>query len=125
MTDFNNWLDDILANVLPESIEAICFNLYEDGADQWSIEFVGAGSFDEDDPDWACDEVFALRDTPLVLERTVKWNEFLSEAQQLITDYLKNGRYADKLTQYKAVATGFVDGDLTVLYKKTEPHSGR
>ena len=116
MTAFHDWLDGILHNELSEEIKAVCFNLYEDG-DKWSIEFVGAGSFDENDPDWACDEVLALRDTPFTLERAVKWNEFLEEAEQLIEDYLQNEAYANKLKRYKAVAVGFVDGDLSILYR--------
>ena len=116
MTEFHIWLDDILQDELSEEIKAVCFNLYEDVGDKWSIEFVGAGSFDENDPDWACDEVLALRDTPFTLERAVKWDEFLEEAEQLIADYLQNGEHADKLKRYKAVAVGFVDGDLSILY---------
>jgi len=117
MTEFHIWLDDILQDELSEEIKAVCFNLYEDVGDKWSIEFVGAGSFDENDPDWACDEVLALRDAPFTLERAVKWDEFLEEAEQLIEDYLQNGAYANKLKRYKAVAVGFVDGDLSILYR--------
>lgn len=116
MTEFHSWLDSVLANELPEEIEAVCFNLYENGGDKWSIEFVGAGSYEEEDPDWACDEVLALRDEPFTLERAVEWSAFLEEAEQLIGDYLRNGAYADKLKRYKAVAVGFVDGDLSILY---------
>ena len=37
------------------------FNIYEDGGNTFSIELIGAGSFDKGNSDWACDEVFTNR----------------------------------------------------------------
>ena len=46
---------------LPDGIEAFCFNIYEDGGNTFSIELIGAGSFDKGNSDWVCDEVFTNR----------------------------------------------------------------
>ena len=66
--DFFEWLDLILKNELNSEIKAINFNLYEDTDNKWSIELVGTFSFDRDNDDWACDEVFAflasIKDAP-------------------------------------------------------------
>ena len=66
--DFFEWLDLILKNELNSEIKAINFNLYEDTDNKWSVELVGTFSFDKDNDDWACDEVFTTRDQPFVIE---------------------------------------------------------
>ena len=115
---FETWLDDILKEKFSNDIKAVNFNLYEDENDKWSIELVGTSSFDENDDDWACDEVFTTRDNPYVLEMKGDWENIQKIFTDKIIDYLKKGKYADKLKQYKAVAIGFVDGDLNIIYKK-------
>lgn len=115
---FEIWLDDILKEKLSDDIKAINFNLYEDDSDKWSIELVGTSSFDENNDDWACDEVFTTRDNPYVLEMKSDWENVQKIYTDKIMDYLANGKYAHKLKQYKAVAIGFVDGDLNIIYKK-------
>jgi hypothetical protein len=62
----STWLDEVFSRTAPEGIVSVCFNLYEDGDDSWSMEVVGCSSFDSNDPDWACDEVtdFGTRDEP-------------------------------------------------------------
>ena len=36
---------------------------------------------------------------------------------QDIKDYIRNGKYSDKFTKYAAIGIGFVDGDLSILYR--------
>ena len=116
--EFNIWIDKVFEQELPESIKAICFNLYDDGNNKWSVELVGAASFDEKNPDWACDEVFTTRNNPFVIEKESDWNIILDLFTNKINDYLKNGKHSDKLKNYLAIGIGFVDGDLDILYKK-------
>jgi shikimate kinase len=47
-----------------------------------------------------------------------EWEECLDAVEKFITDYLKKGKYADKLKKSEAVAFGFVDGDSDILYRK-------
>lgn len=117
---FQNWLNTILSVDLPEKVEAINFNLYEDVGNVWSIELVGAGSFDEEDEDWACDEVFTTRDDPFTIRYKGSWEEVEDIFTGYIRQYLENGKLAERLKWYKAVAVGFVDGNITVLYKSDE-----
>lgn len=118
MTDFESWIDNVLEQELSEEIQAICFNIYDDGDGIWSVEFVGAGSFDENDDEWPCDEVFTNREEPYIIEEETEWNDILNRVIDSLLEYLESGKYADKLKCYRAVATGFVDGDLVELYKK-------
>ena len=101
-----------------DNIVAINFNLYEDENDKWSIELVGTSSFDENDDDWACDEVFTTRDNPYVLEMKSDWKSIQGIFIDKINNDLDKGKYAEKLKHYKAVAIGCVDGDLSIIYKK-------
>lgn len=115
---FEKWLDEILSNDMPEEVEAVNFNLYEQGNDSWSIELIAAASFEENDEDWACDEVFDTRDMPFDISYDGNWEEVLELFSGFVCDYLKKGSYAEKLKKFKAVAIGFVDGDINVLYQR-------
>lgn len=116
--NFTEWLDDILSKELSPDITAINFNLYEDTDNQWSIEFVGAGSFDADNSDWACDEIFVTRDNPFTWTEETAWETILSKSVNEIQTYLETGDYAGKLKAYKGIGAGFVDGDITIIYQK-------
>ena len=116
--DFFVWLDSILKDELNNEVKAINFNLYEGADNKWSIELVGTFSFDKDDEDWACDEVFATRDNPFVIECESDWKSMETVFIGLVNEYLSSGKYANKLKGYLAVGIGFVDGDLHILYEK-------
>ena len=112
---FEEWVDKSLSTELPEGIEAFCFNLYEDVGNNWSVEIIGASSFDENDEDWACDEIFDTRMTPLVWNSDKSWEDILSSTTAILKDYLEKGKYAPLLRSKKGVGIGFVDGDLVLL----------
>lgn len=113
---FAKWLDGFMDYGF-EEVVALNFNLYEDGDAKWSVELVGTASFDEDDDDWACDEVFSNRETPLVWEENADWETILSKVQEFIRRYLEHGEYSDLMKEIQAVAVGFVDGDLEIVYR--------
>ena len=116
--DFFEWLDLILKNELNSEIKAINFNLYEDTDNKWSVELVGTFSFDKDNDDWACDEVFTTRDHPFVIECESDWELVETFFVGLVNEYLSSGKYAGKLKEYQAIGIGFVDGDLHILYAR-------
>lgn len=118
MESFEEWLDFILGMPLPDDIAAVNFNLYEHEASQWSIEFAGTESFDADDSDWACEEVFVTREAPYVWVEDAGWEQIHAGMSRRLLEYLKHGRYADKLKAYAGVGIGFVDGDISILYQK-------
>ena len=116
--DFFEWLDLLLKNELSSEIKAIIFNLYEDTDNKWSIELVGTFSFNKDNDDWACDEVFATRDNPFMIERESDWKSMEEFFVGLVNEYLSFGKYAGKIKEYQAIGIGFVDGDLHILYER-------
>ena len=112
---FSKWLDGFLDHGMTDVV-ALNFNLYEDGDDRWSIEVVGTADFDEEDDDWACDAILSY-DKKMAWKESSEWETILEEAQELIRMYLERGEYSDLMKEYKAVAVGFVDGDLEIVYR--------
>lgn len=111
------WIDESLAQGIPEDVVSVCFNIYEDGDNIWSMELVGCSSFDPDDDDWACDEVsdFGTRNNPFSWSFEGDWEAVISDMVAKLTKYLESDGSADKLTKLEGVAVGFVDGDLIIL----------
>ena len=116
----SKWLDSSLAQKIPDEVMAFCFNLYDDGNGRWSMELIGAGSFDLDDSDWPCEEVtdFMTRESPFVWNSSSKWDVVLNEMADVLKKYLQHGKYADLLKSKSGVGIGFVDGDIEVLFNR-------
>ena len=117
MSGFVKWLNQVLDNKFPENMVAINFNLYEDGNNQWSVELIGTSRFDVEDDDWACDEVFSTRDNPYVFSRIGKWNDILDEVSSWLSEYLHSESAAFKMKVCQGIGIGFVDGDISILYR--------
>ncbi len=115
---FADWLDNVLAEGLPDEAAALNFNIYEESGDGWSVQLIASSYFDEDDEDWACDEVFTTGEDVFRWEENAKWSQILETVKKLISDYLENGSRSTVLKQYEAVACGFVDGDIHIIYQK-------
>lgn len=117
-TDFENWLNRILEENIPIKGAAVNFNLYEEEDNNWSIQLISASYFDEDDPDWCCEEVFTTGEDLFSWQQDSGWEKIFKTSCDLIRRYLKEGKYSAEFKKYQAVAVGFVDGDLEILYKK-------
>lgn len=119
--EIQKWIDNLDLESIPEDVVAFCFNLY-DGCDNehWSMELIGADSYDPEDSDWACGEVcdFESRDPELKWTKHADWEAVLSETASALRAYLEKGKYAAVLKAKTAVAVGFVDGDLEILFSK-------
>jgi len=118
------WLNNILRQDIPEEVVGLNFNLYEDfasdGTKRWSMELIGTHSFDEENEDWACDEVcdFGTREAPFCWKENAEWEAILDKAVQVLKKYLSESIFAGKLKQYDGVGVGFVDGNIEILYVK-------
>ena len=118
--NLETWINNILVQDIPANVVAFCFNLYEDIDNTWSMELVGTESFDEEDSDWACDEVtdFGTRDNPIAWHKEATWEEILEEVIGVLKVYLDSGIYANILKDSAGIGVGFVDGDIEILYAK-------
>ena len=120
---FEEWLANSLNACLPKEIKAFSFNLFEPAFNEgikFGIELVGTGKFDENDQDWACDEIWEPIERTLFIPEsysTLEWEVCLVKMKTLIENVLKsNSDIAEKLEQKEAVGIGFVNGDLQLIY---------
>lgn len=110
---FVDWLSKIFAGGLPDGIVAFCFNLYEsEDENQFDVQLVGCPEFDEENEDWACNEVFSTGEDLFPL-RADDWEDALRVFSDLLDQTLKEKRF-DSVFGAKHIAFGFVDGDLTL-----------
>ena len=121
--EFVNWLDNILENNdMPDETVSFCFNLYEESVEDsvYAVQLVACEAFDENDPDWACEECWSSEEDIFCVELSDEAEKDWKAAQKLITgwvkEYLGNGKYADILTS-KPVGIGFVDGDVEIIHR--------
>jgi len=134
---FSAWLDRHLSKTLPDGIVAINFNLYDgillndndepkESSETYDIELVGCITFDENDEDWACHEVFNTREDLFFIPKELVphsddipfWEKELPFLTALVTRYLNEGQYADRLKSFTAVGMGHVNGNLEILHLK-------
>ena len=97
---------------LPNDIVALNFNISE----PYELELIGSSWYDDEDPDWACDDDFVPDDCFLPLDEIpeeVHWEQVLS----MITEILKEivAENSIKLFNVQHIAVGFVDGDLEIV----------
>lgn len=119
---FFAWIDGAVCQAPRADVVAFCFNLYE-ATDSFHVQLVGSSRFDQDDRDWACDEVYTTGEDVFVLPHSVassEWTEGFDVAKRWISEYLRCGPHAALLRSACAVAVGFVDGDITILHPGNE-----
>ncbi|MBR0342770.1 MAG: hypothetical protein IJH64_11100 [Oscillospiraceae bacterium] len=119
-SEIESWLDNVLNTEIPDDTKGFIFNLYDDGDDNWSMEVVATSRFDENDPDWGCDEIddFGTRDEPFSWEEQAGWETIQDKCSEIIAEYLSNGEYSGVLKKAEGVGVGFVDGDLEIIYTR-------
>lgn len=120
---FAEWLDNLLEQDMPENTKAYNFNLYEEEDETYGIQLIASDEFDENDGgEWACSEVYSSEEDVFYIDHSDEKNADRQRGMDficgLIYEYLENGKYSDKLKNVIAVGTGFVDGDIAVLFKK-------
>ena len=123
-TTFMSWLTAALDSPIGKEVKAFAFNLYEPSGDpnvKFGIELIGAGIFDEDDSDWACEEVWEPEtgglDIPVAYSSR-HWESCLAKVKALVARLLnEDSEVATKLKAVQGIGIGFVDGDLEVVWK--------
>lgn len=117
---FENWLNGVLAqNTMPNEVVAVNFNIYDGANATYDVELIGAPGFDENDDDWACEELFtsSLFQLPTGQE-TEGWEDGFLDIIEMVQEYLENGQFKRALKDHAAVGVGHVNGAIEVVYKK-------
>jgi hypothetical protein len=120
---FHQWLSECLSKPVPESVQAFSFNLFEYPETpecKFGIELVGASSFDDKGPDWACNEIWEPTARTLEIPKGYSgtgWQGCLFKARNLIINYLNAEPVGAVLKSRQGVGLGFVDGDLEIVWR--------
>jgi hypothetical protein len=120
---FNDWLNLALSSPIPDEVQAFSFNLFEPAFvddTKFGVELVGAGAYTPENTDWACDEIWEAKPRQLNIPRYIsgdEWEACLALIKKQVQTLLSSdGSISTALKSRQAVALGFVDGDLDVLW---------
>lgn len=126
---FHEWLSSALLASVPDQVAAFSFNLFEPALVEgvrFGVELVGAENFDPEDSDWACEEIWAAEPRELHIPVAFSgedWEECLQKMNALLQSELEHqGGASSVLKSRRAVALGFVDGDLQIVWS-SEPNN--
>ncbi len=113
MKEFETWIEAQLPKQWPSSVIAISFNLYE-SVSSFQIEMIGSSKYNEQNPDWACDEVWVpnVRLCNLPIAREVGWEDCLAQMKVAVQDYILNSEKLNLFKSLEGIGIGFVGGDL-------------
>ena len=117
----SQWLDQLKWDDVSEEVAAFCFILYDEcDHEHWGMDLIGAEYYDPEDEDWACAEVTDLgsRDPDFRWSQQAKWEVVLKDIISVLSTYLEEGTYSHILKSKTAVAVGFDDGDLHIIYSR-------
>ena len=114
--DFAKWLDAVLDSNMPIEGVAVNFNIYDEGDNEWSIQLAVTGSYNEEDDEWAYDEVFTSEEDIYTWNEEIDYDEVMSTTYKMIAEYLEKGKFSAEFKKYQAVTCGFIDGDLAKVY---------
>lgn len=109
---FENWLASAFAAGVPDTVVAYSFNLFEiDSLDaKYGMELIGAGEFDADDMDWACDEAWVPNPRALSIPLAFAngdWEACLVSAKQLVQGSLSRvSHVSTKIKKFGATQLG-------------------
>lgn len=121
--EFEEWMDSLSLDDQPENVIAYNFNIYDGEENTYDIQLIGSDQFDEDDPDWACSEVYSSEENVCFIEisgELENWEKAQKIFAEYVRRYLESGKYSDLLKNAKAVGIGFVDGDIELVYMNGE-----
>jgi hypothetical protein len=120
---FERWLADVLPHEPPTGVVAYNFNMAECG--DWSVEVIGASSYDVSDQEWACPpEAWTCKPAEYIIphEAAPEWRLALEYVVRRVSTFVRQSplKCAGVLRQSRAVCVGFVDGDLTRVWPDPE-----
>ena len=123
---FAVWVNIALLDDLPANTRAFCFNLFmpADPRHKFGVELIASDKFDLENENWACSEIWEATPRQLFIPNEFAgqdWKQCLSNMTSLVTEFVKTKNSgAAVLRRYHAIAIGFVDGDLDIVYKKLD-----
>lgn len=128
---FFEWIDKVMEVCPDKKANGYIFNIYDNGKQNYSAEIVATKSFDDEDENWGCDELWASRSQNLEFNfKAGTWELALKQISDSVKNYLKfmeynvdgsvktlHSKFYESFTPDNGgVAVGFVDGDIEILH---------
>ncbi len=113
----SKWLDELLSDI-PDGAKGLFFCLDEGTEDGFGIDPYFTSRFDEDDEDWACDEIKNPKEFFVSANGKTEWEDILKYASKVLRKYLKEGEKRGVIKSLDGAGVGFSDGDIIILCKK-------
>jgi hypothetical protein len=115
------WLDQVLSQSIPQEVTAFNVNLYE-SADCFQAQLIGAATYDPNNAEWACNDIFTTGENVFELPHTsvgTEWAQALRFMQHALCAYvLQHPESTHPFRRVQALTVGFVDGDLEPILCK-------
>jgi len=125
--EFEAWLSNNITCEIPEDVKAFSFNLFESCIEddkKFGIELIGAGEFDSENEDWACDEIWEPKLRELDIPTSFSgesWEICQERLKSLITKVLASNTHCkNQLKSRKGIGIGFVDGNLEMIWQSMQ-----
>jgi hypothetical protein len=120
------WLDRVVPRRLPKDVAGFSFNLTGASDYGYDLELVGTPSYDPNDSDWACDDIWTADPCRFDLSGdnpATDWEVALARVIALVKSYIEVGKGRAVLRAADAVGVGFTDGDLHVIWPHEETNA--
>lgn len=117
---FSDWVSDVLVDI-PDETVAYVFNIYEEN-DAYLVDITGTSIFDASCEDWTDDINWDSGNEMFIIPKENfegDWEEIhdaIAEALEALMD--AEGELADALCDSDAVAVGFIDGELEIIWQE-------
>ncbi len=116
---FSDWVSDVLVDI-PDETVAFVFNIYEED-DAYLVDITGTEAFNADDETWT-DEINWDSGEELFIIPKEKFEGDWEDIHDALAETLEalielDNELADALCDSDAVAIGFIDGDLEIIWQ--------
>lgn len=117
---FSDWVSDVLVEI-PEETVAFVFNIYEED-DAYLVDITGTTVYDANSEAWT-DEINWDSGEELFIIPKEKFEGDWEDIHDAIAEFLEtlidaDNELSDALCDSDAVAVGFIDGDLEIIWQE-------
>ena len=117
---FSDWVSDVLVDI-PDETAAFIFNIYEED-DAYLVDITGTVTFDSNNEEWT-DEINWDSGEELFIIPKEKFEGDWEDIHDALAETLEalievDNELSDALCDSDAVAIGFIDGDLEIIWQE-------
>lgn len=116
---FYNWISDVLVEIPDETI-AFVFNIYEED-DAYLVDITGTIEYSDESESWTDTINWDSGEEMFIIPKEKfdgDWEEIhdvIAEALEVLVE--EDNELSDTLCDSEAVAVGFIDGDLEIIWE--------